>query len=123
MAIDVLNGVSAWARSASRSEPGLPLGRRQSGREVSGELAGYAIELQLVHAALDHDVAPMVGQIGMQRFEVGNGGMNVAVDAAWFDNGHAEFPEELCLARRIRRRGVTVQWVAARHECRLHDDA
>ena len=40
MAMDVLNGVSAWARSASRSEPGLAFGRRQSGREVSGELAG-----------------------------------------------------------------------------------
>ncbi len=44
MAIEVPNGVSACARSASRSEPGLPFGSRQSGREVSGELFGYAID-------------------------------------------------------------------------------
>ena len=75
---------------------GLAVGQPPVGARGERRVGGIGDRLQLVHAALDDDVAPVVGQIGVQRTDVGHGGMDVAVDAAWFEEGHGR---EFFLAR------------------------
>jgi hypothetical protein len=45
-----------------------------------------------MHTALNDDVAPVVGEVRVQGAHAGDGGMDVAVDAARFEVGHAGLP-------------------------------
>jgi hypothetical protein len=44
-----------------------------------------------MNAALDDDIAPMIGQVRVESADTGDGGMEVTIDAAWFDDGHAGY--------------------------------
>ena len=109
MAMLVPNGVSAWARSASRSEPGLRVGQAPVGAGGERRVGGVGDRFQLVHAALDDDVAPVVREVRVEGAEVGHRGMDVAVDAAWFDEGHARVLSGRLPMRRINVGATTVQ--------------
>src|SRR3546814_3137427 len=73
--------VKAGAGRARRRSPVRPRGQRRVVR--------VGIGIQLVHAALLDHVAPMVAEIGQQRLDARNGGMDIAVDPAGRHGGSA----------------------------------
>ena len=88
---------------------GPGVGQAPVGAGGERRVGGVGDRFQLVHAALDDDVAPVVGEVGVQGAEVGHGGMDVAVDAAWFDDGHARVLSGRLPMRRINVGATTVQ--------------
>ena len=67
---------------------GLAVEQAPVGARCQRRVGRICDRFQLVYAALHDDVAPVVGKVRQQRFQIGDRGMNVAVDAAWFDEGH-----------------------------------
>ena len=88
MAMLVPNGVERVGAQRVEVGAGLAVGQAPVGTRGQRRVGRVGDQFKLVHAALDDDVAPVVGQIGVQRPHVGHRGMDVAVDAAWFEEGH-----------------------------------